>query len=371
MAEMDENDLPEALQVAQLAKQAQEVIAGASQTNDEIIDAAIRGWAENTRRAFRADLALWGRWCQLKRVVPAEATQTHVASWIRALSGKDESNLKVRRPATIKRYIVSVGWAYRMLGLDDPTKGPLVALEQSAMRRKLGKRQRQAKGIRYRGDISDYDSPAKGICVEHLLKACRKDEMGDRDRVLLSIAYDSACRRSELVAIEYSHIDGPHDDGAGTLFIPESKTDQEGEGEYAYLSPKTMSAIERWKQKTKIAGGPLLRRVTTHRDGSVDSIGNEKMHPNSVGLIYRRLARAAYRRGLLGKMSEERFEEELKGISSHSIRVGVAQDNFAAKESLPAIMQSYRWKDPRTVLRYGAKLSTKSGAAARMAKRFK
>lgn len=53
-----------------------------------------------------------------------------------------------------------------------------------------------------------------------------------------------------------------------------------------------------------------------------------------------------------------------------SIRVGVAQDNFAVGESLPAIMQAYRWRDPKTVMRYGAKLAAKSGASARIAARF-
>jgi hypothetical protein len=48
----------------------------------------------------------------------------------------------------------------------------------------------------------------------------------------------------------------------------------------------------------------------------------------------------------------------------------VAQDNFAAGEGLPAIMQAYRWRDPKTVMRYGARLAAKSGASARLAKRF-
>lgn len=94
------------------------------------------------------------------------------------------------------------------------------------------------------------------------------------------------------------------------------------------------------------------------------------MHPNSVGLIFRRLAIAARTKGLLGEISDARFAELVKGISSHSIRVGVAQDNFAAGESLPAIMQAYRWRDARTVMRYGEKLAAKSGASARLAKRF-
>jgi hypothetical protein len=33
-------------------------------------------------------------------------------------------------------------------------------------------------------------------------------------------------------------------------------------------------------------------------------------------------------------------------------------------------MQSYRWRDARTVMRYGSRLAMKSGASARLAKRF-
>ena len=64
-----------------------------------------------------------------------------------------------------------------------------------------------------------------------------------------------------------------------------------------------------------------------------------------------------------------RLQPILSVHTSHSLRVGVAQDNFAAREPLPAIMQAYRWRDPKTVLRYGAQLAVKSGAAARMAAR--
>lgn len=60
----------------------------------------------------------------------------------------------------------------------------------------------------------------------------------------------------------------------------------------------------------------------------------------------------------------------IAAVSSHSIRVGVAQDNSAAGESLPAMMQAYRWRDPKTVMRYRAKLAAKSGASARLAARF-
>lgn len=100
------------------------------------------------------------------------------------------------------------------------------------------------------------------------------------------------------------------------------------------------------------------------------SIGSERLHPISITLIYKRLIRRAWEKGLLGEMGEAELERGLKSVSSHSIRVGVAQDNFVAGEGLPAIMQAYRWRDARTVMRYGARVSAKSGASARLAKTF-
>jgi len=346
-------------------------LVGASARIDEaLVAAAARGWSANTRRAFRSDLVLWGNWCRRNMVSAGDADSTLVASWIRALAGIDASTEQVRAMATIERYIVNVGWAYRMAGLHDPTATPLVRLEKKAARKTLGVRQRQARAIRFKGEISDLDSPAAGVCLTNLLKACRRDELGLRDEALLRVAYDTGARRSELVAIDVEHVEGPDREGAGVLFIPSSKTDRAGEGAYAYLSAATMAAIRRWRDKADIRKGPLLRRVETHFDGSVAAVGSSRLHPNSITLIYRRLLRAAFEKKLLGSLNDREVEHWLLSVSSHSIRVGVAQDNFAAGEGLPAIMQAYRWRDPKTVLRYGAKLAAKSGASARLAKRL-
>jgi len=98
--------------------------------------------------------------------------------------------------------------------------------------------------------------------------------LGARDRAFLLIAYDSGCRRSELVAVTCEAIEGPDADGAGTLFIGTSKTDQEGRGgAYAYLSPATMVAVEARRKAGGILRGPLFRRVETYFDGSVRCVG--------------------------------------------------------------------------------------------------
>lgn len=304
----------------------------------------------------------------------AQAGPETVAAYVRALSGQDVGSAAARAtperaPATIARYLVNIGWAYRMAGRPDPTAAPLVRLELKAARKVLGTRQRQARAIRFKGEVSDLDAPASGLSLSALLKATRRDLIGARDRALLRLAYDTGCRRSELVAITLSDIEEA-EDGSGFLAIGRSKTDREGQGALAYLSPAAMRAIAEWRRLAGIGRGPLLRRVETWFDGSVRRVVEGPLNPGSISLIYKRLIRAAFAKKLLGPMSEAELERCIAAVSSHSIRVGVAQDNFAAGESLPAIMQAYRWRDPRTVMRYGAKLAARSGASARMAKRF-
>src|SRR3546814_19230908 len=119
-----------------------------------------------------------------------------------------------------------------------------------------------------------------------------------------------------------------------------------------------MEAIARWREKAGIRKGPMFRRVETHFDGSVSAIGTERLHPNSITLIYRRVIRAAWAKKLLGPISEAALERWVWAVSSHSIRVGVAQDNFAGGGALPAIMQESRWRDPQTGMRYGARVAT-------------
>ncbi|UAJ12743.1 tyrosine-type recombinase/integrase [Glacieibacterium megasporae] len=340
-----------------------------------LVAAAARAWSANTVRAFLSDLRLWDSWCRRSGVQTGSATAGTVAAYVRALSGQDLGSDAARATgeraaATIGRYLVHIGWAYRMAGRDDPTAAPLVRFEHKAARKILGVRQRQARAIRFKGDVTDLDGPPAGVCLATLLKACRKDMLGARDQALLLLAYDTGCRRSELVAIEVDHIDGPDGEGAGTLLIPRSKTDREGEGALAYLSPAAMKAIKRWREMGHIDRGALFRRVETYFDGRVRTVGEGALHPGTIAIIYKRLVRAAFDKKLLGSMSEAELERWVKAVSSHSIRVGVAQDNFAAGEGLPAIMQAYRWRDAKTVMRYGAKLAAKSGASARLAKRF-
>src|SRR3546814_17387021 len=106
-----------------------------------------------------------------------------------------------------------------------------------------------------------------------------RDLLGQRDTALLRLAYDSAARRSELVAIDVDHLEGPDVQGAGTLFTPSSKNDQEDEGAYDYLSQATMAPLGRWRQAARTERRPLLIPVRTHSVRSTNgrTSGRERM----------------------------------------------------------------------------------------------
>ncbi|WP_424134932.1 hypothetical protein [Roseomonas chloroacetimidivorans] len=50
-------------------------------------------------------------------------------------------------------------------------------------------------------------------------------------------------------------------DGSATGLIARSKTDQEGQGEVRWLSPRTVTHLRRWLDSAGITGGAIFRSV--------------------------------------------------------------------------------------------------------------
>jgi hypothetical protein len=77
---------------------------------------------------------------------------------------------------------------------------------------------------------------------------------------LVAVAYDTMCRREELVSLLIEGIE-PAEDGSGTVVIRRSKTDVTGEGATAYLSPLSMRLVAEWLQGSGLKSGPVFARV--------------------------------------------------------------------------------------------------------------
>lgn len=335
----------------------------------EVLDVARRAMSANSWRALRADLGVFSAWATRTGVSTLPAEPATVARFLReqAEAGK--------KAATLARYASSIARAHALANQSDPTRTELVRLEIKAQRRALGVRQRQAKGLRFRGEVADplaakalAEIGPMGVCVEAMLAAAPATLQGLRDRALLSLAFDTGLRRSEIVAVRWPHIEKAAA-GAGRLFVPRSKSDQDGAGAYAYLSARTMEALAAWRTACgEKSEGPTFRRLHRARDRH----GNDVWTPGSglsaqsVTLVYRAMLDAAHAAGLLGDIEAADFAHWRQSLTAHSTRVGLTQDLFAAGQDLAGIMQALRWKSPAQPARYAQALSVEANAAAKV-----
>src|SRR5271166_4412612 len=100
------------------------------------------------------------------------------------------------------------------------------------MSRQEPARQKQARGLVWKE-------------IEEFLKFEARNLRDLRDRALVAVAYDTMCRRGELVSLRAEDI-AHADDGSGTVLIARSNTDTSGERASAYLSALSMRLLTEW-----------------------------------------------------------------------------------------------------------------------------
>ena len=291
---------------------------------------AARGaYSQNTERALRADVAVFTGWCVTAWRLSLPAAPGTVAAFVDAM-GEEKA------PATIRRYVSSVATFHHAARLPNPCQDEAVRLALKRLHRARGRAQNQA-------------SPLTRDLVDRMLAAAGRGARDLRNRALLAVAYDSLCRRSELVALQRVDLEAaPH--GAGTLTIRRSKTDQEGIGQVRYLAPDTMRHVAAWLAEAGHADGALFRTV-----GKAGAIGGP-LDPGDVARVFKAMAAAA---GIARDL--------VATISGHSSRVGAAQDQVRHGVELPAVMQAGGWTSPTMVARYSAKLEVRRSGAAKLA----
>jgi integrase len=199
----------------------------------------------------------------------------------------------------------------------------------------------------------DHNDQTRGLVwaeIEVFLSIEPRNLRDMRDRALVAMAYDTMCRREELVSLKVEDIEAGSE-GSGSVLIRRSKTDSTGEGATAYLSPLAMRLVSVWLKESGLKAGPLFVRVL-----GPSGIG-ESLTPQVVSTVFRKVGQWI---GLERK--------EWERISGHSVRVGAAQDLLALNIDLSSIMQAGRWRDTRMPMRYGEKVLAQRGGMARAAK---
>lgn len=301
-------------------------------------------YAPNTLKSWRADWRVWSAFCVPRELPVMPAT-------LETLRGFLEERIEVgRKRATLEHYLATLALAHRLA----QASWPLDTLEGKLMwrglrRTRLKARQRQAQGL----TLTEMDK---------ILTSLNETDPRDvRDAALLRLAYETMCRRSELVALEVQQLSRETSDGSGRLLLERAKADQESEGTVLYVSPETMARIERWLALGGHTQGALFRSIPhIAKPNAIDGSGGERyaqaLSDRDVARIFKRRALAA---GIDGAIA----------ISGHSTRVGAAQDLLAGNFSAAAVMKQGRWKSERMVVRYGESLEAGRGAMAQLLRR--
>ena len=290
-------------------------------TPSEILAATIAklegAYSPATIRAYRGNFEVFIRFCLDQGVEPLPCNPSIVAQFVAHLAN---GHLK---SASIRIAVTAIAAIHRLNRLEDPTKDPDVALEVRRMHRKLGRSSNQALGVTH-------------TILEKLISVTDDSLKGIRDRTLLLLAYDSLCRRSELVSLRIQDISNLGTDQDLQIRLRKSKTDPNAMGKWLHLSKRTQQAIEDWIDASGIEDGFLIRRMTKH--GGILPRG---ISGGQINRIYKGLAAKA-------KLDPDMVEH----ISGHSMRVGSAQDLLNSGASMPMLMNRGRWTKTDTVMRY-------------------
>jgi integrase len=309
---------------------------------------SIASKAANTRLAIRANYKLWKTWCaaQKRPRRPYPADPADVAAFlqaqappIRVTRGGDFEVLKTgvtptgepaKRYATLARYLGTLSKLHIDGGHPDPTRDPEVLAVWRVLRRGLDRPAQKA--------------PLGFEHIRQALTSLPNDLQGKRDRALLLLGYTLMARRSELVALNVEDFE-IHGDGSATVSFDRLKT---GERATNHLSPEVTAIVGDWMAAAQIEKGAIFPRLDCARRGQHD-----RMTPQSVGIVFKRIARTLDLPGL-----------DPARISSHSARIGATHDLVEDGASDAAIMRDAGWKTPRMVGMYSRGGKAKRGAMA-------
>ena len=186
-----------------------------------------------------------------------------------------------------------------------------------------------------------------------------------RDLALLTVAYETLLRETELCNIRIQDLKINRARGTATLTIPVTKTNHSGKPDTAHLSNECVSLLLEYADMAGFSlrgkdKGYVFRGVSKHNTSI-----QPKVDPLTKAVLHTPLTRHT----VIGIFEKAFYalnmqDEEDKPWSGHSARVGGAQDLLLAGYSIPAIQQAGRWKSEIMVYRYCRDILAEQGAMA-------
>jgi site-specific recombinase XerD len=188
-------------------------------------------YAPSTIRAYKSNFENFIKYCDGIHQEALPASSGVVVSFIKDIS---DGRLK---SASIRMAVASIASIHKLNRFNDPVNDPDVKLEMRRMHRRLGRASSQAFGINK--DLLD-----------KMIAATTNDLRGARDKALLSLAYDTLCRRSEIVSLDIEDIINTNDQIK--IRLRKSKTDQEALGKVLEMGNESKMYLLKWLKQSKL-----------------------------------------------------------------------------------------------------------------------
>jgi site-specific recombinase XerD len=300
--------------------------------------------APNTQRAYDSDWRGFVRFCGYAGFKALPATPPAIEAFIE-YSAPYQAHVPYKyllpeaprrncRASTLERAIAAISAVHEWLQHPNPTNHPDVAHT-----RRINMRRRSARTPKAALPYS---------AIERALPTYGHGLADLRAKALVTLAFSTMLRRSELVALEVVDFKPTADANDGTVRVRSSKADQAGHGAERYVSSEARRHLEAWLDAAGIQGGAVFVRL--NRNGKPLS---KALHPNQVALIVKDLARRAG----FGK-------REIKSIAAHSTRIGATHALAEAGADVLQVQQDGGWKSPHMPATYLRGQKARSGGMA-------
>jgi integrase len=257
--------------------------------------------SKNTRKAYQRGWEDFLSFCDSHGLEAAPATERAVALY---LSDRAED----LATSTLSQRMAAIQHAHDERGLESPTRSKAVQNVMRGIRRETDRTPEQAPPLLTEHIKNMVDALPGDGSPPNKTEAEAAWLRGNRDKALLLTGFAGAFRRSELAALRIEHIDNRPD---GLLVtVPQSKTDQEGEGQLVAIRRIEESeycpakALREWVSVASIEEGAVFRGVP--RSGL---ISRDAITGRTVGNAVKRAAEAA---GL----------PQAEDYTGHSLRAG-------------------------------------------------
>ncbi|MBC7006582.1 tyrosine-type recombinase/integrase [Photobacterium sp. BZF1] len=263
-------------------------------------------YASNTLISFKNDWNNFLAFCRSEHIpaLPAKADTVH--RYI-------EQMAKVRKLASLKRYMVTISLVHRCHNLSDPCAKSEIRLAM--------KKQQLEKHDDYQNAAPFRDEHLQQLIDTFELSTKPKDI---RDLAIWAVMFEAMLKRSELAALSVENL-YIHSSGLIDLDVNQTTIS---------LSSIASKALQRWLVIGMIESGFVFRRIDRH-----SNIGDKPLDHSSIYRVFRRA-------------SDELGLGETSLFSGQSPRVGAAKDLSDAGLSIVEIQEQGRWKSPAMPAQY-------------------